>query len=88
MNVASSVSDGGLRIAMGCVSAVPERAKAVEETLRGKELTPEAVTAAVQGLGQTIDPPSDVHASADYRRALIEVCAVRSVLTAAERAKG
>ena len=73
---------------MGCVSAVPERAKAVEETLRGKELTLETVTAAVQGLGATIDPPSDVHASADYRRALIEVCAVRSVLAASERAKG
>jgi carbon-monoxide dehydrogenase medium subunit len=82
------VSQGGLRIAMGCVSAIPERAKAVEETLRGKELTLETVTAAVQGLGATIDPPSDVHASADYRRALIEVCAARSILAASERAKG
>jgi carbon-monoxide dehydrogenase medium subunit len=89
VNVASSISaDGGLRIALGCVSAVPERAKAVEETLRGRELTPETVTAAVQGLGKTIDPPSDVHASAAYRSALIEVCAVRSVLAASERAKG
>jgi aerobic carbon-monoxide dehydrogenase medium subunit len=88
VNVAASLSEGGLRIAMGCVSAIPERAKAVEETLRGKELTSETVTAAVQGLGATIDPPADVHASADYRRALIEVCAVRSVLAASERAKG
>jgi carbon-monoxide dehydrogenase medium subunit len=88
VNVASSVSQGDLRIVMGCVSAVPERAKAVEQTLRGQELTREAVSAAVQGLGATIDPPADVHASADYRRSLIEVCAVRSVLAASERAKG
>jgi aerobic-type carbon monoxide dehydrogenase small subunit (CoxS/CutS family) len=87
VNVASSVSQGDLRIVMGCVSAVPERAKAVEQTLRGQELTREAVSAAVQGLGATIDPPADVHASADYRRSLIEVCAVRSVLAASERAK-
>jgi aerobic carbon-monoxide dehydrogenase medium subunit len=67
---------------------VPERARAVEETLRGAELTREAVEAAVQGLGATIDPPSDVHASGDYRRALIEVSAARAILAASERAKG
>jgi carbon-monoxide dehydrogenase medium subunit len=88
VNVATSISGGAVRIALGCVSAVPERAKAVEEALRDRELTSETVTAAVQGLGKTIDPPSDVHASADYRSALIEVCAVRSVLAASERAKG
>ena len=32
-----------------------------------------------------LDPPSDVHASADYRRHLAEVCAVRAVAQAAER---
>jgi carbon-monoxide dehydrogenase medium subunit len=88
VNVATSISRGGLRIALGCVSAVPERARAVEEALGDRELTSEIVTAAVQGLGRTIDPPSDVHASAEYRSALIEVCAVRSVLAASERAKG
>ena len=36
----------------------------------------------------TLDPPSDVHAGADYRRHLAEVSAVRAVLQAAERAKG
>jgi carbon-monoxide dehydrogenase medium subunit len=88
VDVAATVSDGSVRLAMGCVSAVPERARAVEEQLQGKELTKETVSEAVQGLGSTIDPPSDVHASADYRRALIEVCAVRAVLAAADRAKG
>jgi aerobic carbon-monoxide dehydrogenase medium subunit len=88
VSVAATVSDGDVRIAMGCVSAVPERATQVEDRLRGAALTPEAVASAVAGLGETIDPPADVHASADYRRALIEVCTTRAVLAASERAKG
>jgi carbon-monoxide dehydrogenase medium subunit len=88
VNVAATVGNGSVRVAMGCVSAVPERAHAVEEQLRGVELTPENVAAAVEGLGATIDPPSDVHASADYRRALIEVSARRALRSAAENAKG
>ena len=35
--------------------------------------------AAAEGLGATLDPPGDVHASADYRRHLAEVLAVRAV---------
>jgi carbon-monoxide dehydrogenase medium subunit len=87
-SVAATVAPGSVRVALGCVSAVPERAHAVEEQLAGVELTPERVAAAVDGLGSTIDPPSDVHASADYRRALIEVAARRAILSAAARAKG
>jgi aerobic carbon-monoxide dehydrogenase medium subunit len=87
-SVAAAVAPGSVRVALGCVSAVPERARAVEEQLAGVELTPERVAAAVHGLGSTIDPPSDVHASADYRRALIEVAAKRAILSAAARAKG
>jgi carbon-monoxide dehydrogenase medium subunit len=88
VSVAASVAPGDVRIALGCVAAVPERATQVENRLRGAPLTPDAVAAAVVGLGETIDPPSDVHASADYRRALIEVCTTRAVLAASERAKG
>ena len=40
----------------------------------------DAVRAAVQGAD--LDPPSDVHASADYRRHLAEVVAVRAVAQA------
>ena len=40
--------------------------------------------AAAEGLGAGLDPPSDVHGSADYRRHLAEVSAVRAVLQAAE----
>ena len=67
---------------------MPVRATAMEERLAGGDLSEAAVRAAAAGLGATLDPPSDVHASADYRRHLAEVSAVRAVLQAAERAKG
>jgi CO/xanthine dehydrogenase FAD-binding subunit len=43
------------------------------------------VRTAAEGLGATLDPPSDVHASAHYRRQLAEVLAVRAVIAARER---
>ena len=87
-NAAASVADGAWRIALGCVAAVPVRATAVEERLAGGEPDEASVRAAVEGLGATLDPPSDVHASADYRRSLAETSVVRAVLQAAERARG
>src|SRR5262249_10327907 len=83
VNAAATVSTDGVRIAIGCVDAVPVRATEMEARLSGGNFSPEAVLAAVQGLGATLDPPSDVHASADYRRHLAEVSAVRAVLDAA-----
>jgi aerobic carbon-monoxide dehydrogenase medium subunit len=68
VNVAASV-DGQARIAVGCVAAVP--------VLVTSDPAEESVRAAVRGAG--LDPPSDVHASADYRRHLAEVLAVRAV---------
>jgi carbon-monoxide dehydrogenase medium subunit len=87
-NAAASVADGAWRVALGCVAAVPVRATAVEERLAGVSVEEASARAAVEGLGATLDPPSDVHASADYRRSLAETSAVRAVLQAAERAKG
>jgi aerobic carbon-monoxide dehydrogenase medium subunit len=84
---AASVSPESVRVAIGCVAAVPVRATAMEERLAGGDLSEEAVRAAAEGLGASLDPPTDVHATADYRRALAEVSAVRAVLRAAERAR-
>src|SRR6476646_7375066 len=66
-NAAASLN-GSLRVALGCVDAVPivvQPASADEDAVR------EAVRAAA------IDPPADVHASSEYRRHLAEVLAVR-----------
>jgi carbon-monoxide dehydrogenase medium subunit len=70
VNAAASVSDGGTRVAIGCVDAVPIL---VEPASTDAEAVREAVRAA------NLDPPSDVHASADYRRHLAEVLAARAV---------
>jgi aerobic carbon-monoxide dehydrogenase medium subunit len=68
-NAAASVENGQARIALGCVAAVPVvLTSAVDEA---------AVRQAVRGA--ELDPPSDVHASAEYRLHLAEVVAVRSV---------
>jgi len=74
-NAAESIN-GSLRVALGCVDAVPivvQPASADEDAVR------EAVRAAA------IDPPADVHASSEYRRHLAEVLAVRAARQAAER---
>ncbi len=88
VSAAATVAPGGVRVAIGCVSGVPERATVLEERLSGAELTPESVHTAVAGIGDSLDPPADVHAPAEYRRRLAEVCCERAVLAATARAKG
>ena len=87
VDAAASVSDEDVRIVIGCVGPTPVRATAMEEKLRGGDLGEQAVRDAASGLGTTLDPPSDVHGSADYRRALAETLAMRAVLQAASRRK-
>ena len=87
-NAAATVGPDGIRVALGCVDAVPVRARAMEQRLASGDLSEESVRAAAEGFGASLDPPSDVHASADYRRHLAEVSAVRAVLLAAARANG
>jgi carbon-monoxide dehydrogenase medium subunit len=69
VNVAASVSGGTARIAIGCVAATPVVVTASADETAVKD----AVRAA------ELDPPADVHASADYRRHLAEVLAARAV---------
>jgi carbon-monoxide dehydrogenase medium subunit len=87
VNAAASVSGDAARVAIGCVAAAPVRATAMEERLAGGDYSESAVRAAAGGLGASLDPPSDVHGSGDFRRHLAEVSAVRAVLQAAGRRK-
>jgi carbon-monoxide dehydrogenase medium subunit len=66
----------GVRIALGCVDAVP----VIVDAATADEA---AVRTAVQGAG--LAPPEDVHASSDYRRHLAEIVAVRAARAASER---
>jgi len=85
VNAAATISGNGARVALGCVGAIPMRATAMEERLAGSDFSDASVRAAADGLGASLDPPSDVHGSADFRRHLAEVSAVRAVRQAAER---
>jgi carbon-monoxide dehydrogenase medium subunit len=87
VNAAATVSGDAARVAIGCVAASPVRATGMEERLAGGDFSEDAVRGAAEGLGASLDPPSDVHGSADYRRHLAEVSAVRAVLQAATRRK-
>jgi carbon-monoxide dehydrogenase medium subunit len=75
VSAAASVN-GGVTVALGCVDAVPV-------VLRPASAEADAIRAAV--VGADLDPPSDVHASSDYRRHLAQVLAVRAVNQATER---
>jgi carbon-monoxide dehydrogenase medium subunit len=55
----------------------------VPVVLRPSGTDEKAIRAAVHDAG--LDPPSDVHASADYRRHLAEVLAIRAVRAAESR---
>jgi carbon-monoxide dehydrogenase medium subunit len=73
VNAAASVADGQARIALGCVAATP--------VVLALATDDDTVREAVRGAG--LDPPSDVHASAEYRKHLSEIVAARAVEAAA-----
>jgi carbon-monoxide dehydrogenase medium subunit len=73
---AAASSNGSVTVALGCVDAVPV-------VLEPDSGDPDAVRAAVRGAG--LQPPADVHASAEYRTHLAEVLAVRAVRQAEGR---
>lgn len=86
----AELTDGKIadsRVALGCVSDRPMRAEAMEAALRGREPTPQTVEEAASFLGDALDPISDAHASADYRRRMAGVMARRAFLQAVEEAR-
>ena len=72
-NAAASVN-GAVRVALGCVDAVP-----VFVTADSPDGVADAVRAA------KVTPPSDVHASSEYRTRLAEILATRAAQEAAAR---
>ena len=75
VSAAASVN-GSAHVALGCVDAVPV-------LLAPSSPDGDAVRRAVRDAN--LDPPSDVHASSDYRRHLAEVLAVRALEQAQSR---
>jgi len=68
VDAAGRVMDAHIGVIGACTR--PHRVGPAEAVLNGKPLGAKAVAAACTALCAAIDPPSDLHASADYRRAL------------------
>jgi carbon-monoxide dehydrogenase medium subunit len=81
-----SVSDGvctDVRVGLTNVAGGPVRATAVEEALRGQPLDAETIGRAAAEAAEGTSPPSDLNASADYRRHLARVLCRRALEQAA-----
>ena len=77
-------------VAVGGLVPTPRKATAVERALIGKPLTEQNIAAAARrvtdNLGDNII--GDLHASAEYRRAMVSVYVQRALTAAAQRAGG
>lgn len=67
------------RVSIGGVDEVPFRSVAAESTLRGEALTDELIAAASEAAAQEVDPPSDTHGDAAYRRDLVRALLPRAL---------
>ena len=77
-----TVADG--RLVFFSVGDGPVQAVSTLATLRGQRPSAEAIGAAAEAVGGDIDPPSDIHASAEFRRHLARVLARRALTRAIE----
>lgn len=57
----------------------PHRLAQAEAALNGKVVDEIAILAAAKAASATVDPPEDMHASAEYRRALVETLLERAL---------
>ena len=75
------------RLALTGVGDRPVRAREAEARLAGEPLTPGVLGDAAEAIRRAIDPGSDIHASAAYRRHVAGVLASRAIRLAVARAK-
>jgi len=67
------------RVAAFGVGSVAQRLTGAETELVGSDLGPAAVAAAVAAARAAVDPTSDIHADADYRRHFVGVLLERGL---------
>jgi len=73
---------GEPRIVVGGVDEVPLRVEAAERLLDGAAPGGEAFAAAGRAAADTVEPSSDVHGSAEYRKELTDVLVRRALAEA------
>jgi len=74
------------RVVLNAVSPTPKRVADAEEVLTGRKPDPQAFVAAAAAARTAAEPISDVRASAEFRRDLVEVLTRRALETALARA--
>jgi CO/xanthine dehydrogenase FAD-binding subunit len=74
-------------LALMGVAATPRRVQTAEALLLGEKPNEATFTAAAEQAIVDLDPDTDMHASADYRRRVASVLVLRALHTAAERAR-
>ena len=84
LDEAGAIEDA--RIGLLSVSDAPVLAESSAELLRGKRPSEQLVASAAEAAAEAVDPPSDIHASADYRRHLVGVLVRRTLARALARA--
>ncbi len=85
--VSVDVRDGkssSASVVLGGVADVPLRVEEAEKVLEGAEIGPEAFEEAGREAAGAIDPASDVHGSAEYRRDLASVLVKRALVEAVD----
>ena len=84
--------DGGTcvraRVVLLGVAPTPVRATGTEQMLLGQRYSPQLIEAAAHEVQEVADPESDVHVTAEYRRDVAEVLAVRALNDAFRMADG
>jgi len=72
-----------VRIGLTNMGSTPLRATAAEEALRGGPLDADRIAAAAEQAAEGTDPPSDLNATAEYKRHLARVLTRRALESAA-----
>jgi len=75
------------RVALTGVGSTPVRAKSVEEELIGKQASKDLIVKVSTRASEGLNPPSDIRASSEYRKAMASVMTKRALLRALERAQ-
>lgn len=78
------------RITLGGVALTPIRARIIENSLKGEKLNSEIIDKVIfekiEEMG--INPPSDIHASSEYKKEMAKVLTRRAIKKALKRLKG
>jgi carbon-monoxide dehydrogenase medium subunit len=75
------------RIVLSNSASVPLRVREAEKRLIGKVISSHLLAEVGEVASAEADPPSDLHASAEYRREMVKVFVKRAAAKALERAK-